>query len=102
MADAASLILEQYLRGELTLAEAQSELSAAVGADAGAAARVHAQLDELFRAGRLPVQVHTVLKVAAGAPAAPATRDDTRPLAAPPVEPTNFDPEYLPSSIRSG
>lgn len=93
MADAASLILEQYLRGELTLADAQTQLRAAVSADAGAASRVHAKLDELFRAGRLPVQVHTVLKSAAGAADAIAPRDDTRPLTAAPVEPTNFDPE---------
>src|SRR5688572_3851049 len=93
MADAASLILEHYLRGELTLTEAQSQLRAAVSADAAAGSQIHAKLDELFRAGRLPVQVHSVLKSAAGGSAVRATRDDTRPLTVAPVEPTNFDPD---------
>jgi serine/threonine protein kinase len=94
MADAALRTLEQYLGGELTLGEVQAALQAAVAADPAAAPRVLARLDALFRAGRLPVQVHAVLKSAAGAAAQPAIHDDTRPLpGAPPVEPTNFDPE---------
>jgi serine/threonine protein kinase len=93
MADAASRTLEQYLGGELTLAEAQAALRAAVEADPAAVPGVLAGLEQAFRAGRLPVQVHSMLKSAVGAPATEAGRDDTRPITgAPFVEPTNLDP----------
>ena len=94
MTDAASRTLEQYLDGELTLAEAQTALQAAVVADPAAIPGVLAGLDEAFRAGRLPVQVHAILQSAVNAPATDAVRDDTRPIAgAAVVEPTNFDPD---------
>ena len=63
--------IDRFLQGQLTLPELQAALQAELAAAPEAAPALAGQLDALYQQGRLPLQIHAMLRPLLAAVAAP-------------------------------
>jgi hypothetical protein len=75
--DSGRSVLDEFLRGERDLADATARLEEIAAEDAGAARALRAYVDDLYRAGRLPLQVHRSLLARLGADPAQAAATES-------------------------